>query len=115
MALFCGIQGDLLGQLLLQGSVSGVRPTGTTATVGFDVLKAGGGPTGTTTTAGFNVSKSGGRPTGTTAAADSMCQNLVVDPQEQPLLQGPMWLVVDPQGQAPMQDSSFTRKTCGYN
>ena len=56
MALFCGIQGDPLGQLPLQGS---------------------------------------------------MCQNLVVDPQEQTLLQGSMWVVVDPQEQAPKQDSRF--------
>ena len=42
------------------------RPTGTTATAGFNV--SGGRPIGTTAVAGFNVSMSGGRPTGTTAA-----------------------------------------------
>ena len=50
-------------------SMSGGRPTGTTAAAGFDVSMSGGRPTGTTAAAGFDVSMSGGRPTGTTAAA----------------------------------------------
>ena len=43
------------------------RPTGTTATAGFNVSLSGGRPMGTSAAAGFDVS--GGRPTGTTAAA----------------------------------------------
>ena len=45
------------------------RPTGTTATAGFNVSLSGGRPMGTTAAAGFDVSMSGGRPIGTTAAA----------------------------------------------
>ena len=43
------------------------RPTGTTATAGFNVSVFGGRPTGTKSAVGFNVS--GGRPMGTTASA----------------------------------------------
>ena len=50
-------------------NVSGGRPTGTTAVAGFNVSMSGGRPTGTTAVAGFKVSMSGGRPTGTTAVA----------------------------------------------
>ena len=50
-------------------NVSGGRPTGTTAVAGFNVSMSGGRPTGTTAVAGFKVSMSGGRLTGTTAVA----------------------------------------------
>ena len=43
------------------------RPTGTTATAGFNVSLSGGRPMGTSAAAGFDVS--GGRPMGTSAAA----------------------------------------------